>query len=176
MTAEETMIGALAARGPHPKWAEKLNLFGQFVGGWEVSIVYHLPDGGQRRLEGEWLFGWALEGRAIQDVWIAHRRSLRQAGIDDLPTEYGTTVRFYDPVIDAWRSTWIGPVRGVVMPFIGRPVGEEIVLEGSFEPGVSTRWIFSAVTARTFHWRAEESRDGWKTQRLQQEMDARRRA
>jgi hypothetical protein len=85
-------------------------------------------------------------------------------------------VRFYDPAIDAWRSTWIGPVRGVVMPFIGRQVGDEIVLEGSFEPGASTRWIFSEITARAFHWRAEESRDGWQTRRLQQEMNARRRA
>lgn len=169
------MLGALGAPGPHPKWAEKLNLFGQFVGAWDVSITYYPPEGGEQRMEGKWLFGWALEGRAVQDVWIAHRRSLR-TGSEETPTEFGTTVRFYDPAIDAWRSTWIGPVRGVVMPFIGRQVGDEIVLEGSFEPGASTRWIFSEITARAFHWRAEESRDGWQTRRLQQEMKARRRA
>jgi hypothetical protein len=170
------MIGALAATGPHPHWAEKLNLFGQFVGEWAVSIVYYPAEGGERRMEGEWLFGWALEGRAIQDVWIAQHRSQRGTSAGSEPTEYGTTVRFYDPSIDAWRSTWIGPVRGVVMPFIGRPVGEEIVLEGTFAPGVSTRWIFSQITPQTFHWRAEESRDGWKTRWLQQEMRASRRS
>lgn len=174
MSPPNSMIAALAASKPDLKLADKLRLFGQFVGGWDVSIVYYPLDEPERRLEGEWHFGWVLEGRVIQDVWIARRRSLRRVPDDSAPTEYGTTVRFYDPTIEAWRSTWIGPVRGVVMPFIGRPVGDEIVLEGSFEPGVDTRWIFSQITAETFHWRAVESRDGWATHRLQQVMDARR--
>ena len=67
------------------------------------------------------------------------------------PGEWGTTLRFYDPAIDAWRSTWIGPRKHVVMPFLARQVGDEIVLEGSFQEGSLTRWIFSDVTPATFH-------------------------
>lgn len=168
------MLTALAAPGPDPQWAAELQLFGQFVGSWDVDIVYHQPDGTERRVDGEWHFGWVLEGRAIQDVWIAPRRTLRHAGGAAPAGDYGATLRFYDPEMKAWRSTWIGPVRRVVMPFIARPVGDEIVLEGSFEPGVATRWIFSEVTPTTFRWRAVESRDGWKTETLRQEMRGRR--
>lgn len=172
MNASKSLIQALHASGPDPRHAKELQLFGQFVGAWDVDIVYHQPDGTQRRLDGEWHFGWVLEGRAIQDVWIAPRRSLRETEAAAPAGEYGATMRFYDPEIQAWRSTWIGPVRRVVMPFVARPVGDEIVLEGMFEPGVSTRWIFSQITATTFHWRAEESRDGWATRILRQEMRA----
>jgi hypothetical protein len=86
----------------------------------------------------------------------------------------GTTVRFYDPRIDAWRSTWIGPAKGLVLPFIARPVGDEIVLEGSFEDDKLTRWIFSEVAPNSFRWRAVESNDAERNWSLVQEMSARR--
>ena len=163
----------LTARQAHPAHADKLHLFGQFVGAWDVDITNYPADGPARQIAGEWHFAWVLDGRAIEDVWIAPRRSLRKPGTED-GGEYGATLRFYDPKIDAWRSTWHGPARGVVMPFIGRQVGKEIVLEGSFEPGVATRWIFSDITDRTFHWRSVESRDGWRTERMDQKMVAAR--
>ena len=34
---------------------------------------------------------------------------------------HGSTIRFYDPSIDAWRSTWIEPVNGRVLRFVGAP-------------------------------------------------------
>ncbi len=161
----------LTARRAHPAHADKLRLFGQFVGAWDVDIHNYPADGPERRVAGEWHFAWVLEGRAIEDVWVAPKRSLRR-GAAEPAGEYGATLRFYDPQIDAWRSTWHGPVRGVVMNFIGRQAGREIVLDGSFEPGVATRWIFSEITSRKFHWRAMESRDDWRTERITQEMFA----
>jgi hypothetical protein len=148
------------AEGPDPALAEKLALFGQFVGSWDLEIVYHDPE---RRLSGEWHFAWALDGRAVQDVWIA-------PGV-----EWGTTLRFFDPRIDAWRSTWIGPHKGLVLPFVAKQVGDEIVLERE-EVGTTTRWIFSEVAPESFHWRAVESRDGGESWTLVQEMDAVKRA
>ena len=88
--------------------------------------------------------------------------------------EYGATLRFYDPKIDAWRSTWIGPARGWVLPFIARQVNDEIVLEGNFE-GLSRKWIFSEITLESFYWRSIESSDQWASHRMIQEMFARRR-
>jgi hypothetical protein len=88
--------------------------------------------------------------------------------------DYGATLRFYDPKIDAWRSTWIGPVKGYVLPFIAHEIGDEIVLEGNFESGKSRKWIFSDITNESFKWRAVESDDGWLTQQKVQEMSARR--
>jgi hypothetical protein len=167
------MIEALRSDGPHPQLAPKLQLFGQFVGSWDVEITNHKPDGSREVVQGEWHFGWVLEGRAIQDVWIAPKRSLRETS-RGITGDYGATLRFYDPKIDAWRSTWIGPAKGYVLPFIARQVGDEIVLEGNFESGKSRKWIFSDITNESFKWRAIESDDGWLTQQKVQEMSARR--
>jgi hypothetical protein len=168
------MIDALQSSGPHPALADKLRLFGQFVGSWDVEVVNYLPGGDRRVMSGEWHFDWVLEGRAIQDVWIAPRRGLRGEPVDELG-DYGATLRFFDPVLGAWRSTWIGPCKGYVKPFIARQVGEEIILEASFAPGSVTRWIFSAITPDSFRWRHVESFDQWATHTLHQEMTARRR-
>jgi hypothetical protein len=167
------MIEALRSDGPLPELAAKLQLFGQFVGSWDVEITNYKPDGSREVVQGEWHFGWALEGRAIQDVWIAPKRSLR-ASSEGQSGDYGATLRFYDPKIDGWRSTWIGPVKGYVLPFIARQVGDEIVLEGNSEPGKARKWIFSDITSESFRWRAIESDDEWLTQQKVQEMSARR--
>jgi hypothetical protein len=86
----------------------------------------------------------------------------------------GVTIRVHDPSINAWRSTWIGPKHAVVMPFIGREEGGEIVLEGSFDPGLTTRWIFSDIQPGWFRWRAVESTDDGASWSLRQEMAATR--
>jgi hypothetical protein len=174
MQSKSAMIAALQSTQPRAEIAAKLQLFGQFVGSWDVEVIFHKPDGTRQSVQGEWHFGWVLDGRAIQDVWITPKRSLR-AGAEEAGGEYGATLRFYDPKIDAWRSTWIGPARGFVLPFIARQIDDEIVLEGDFEPDASRKWIFSDITADSFHWRAIESTDHWITYRMVQEMFATRR-
>jgi hypothetical protein len=89
-------------------------------------------------------------------------------------TMFGTTVRFYDPKIDAWRSTWLSPLKGLVQLFIGHKVNDEIVLE--LQNGdIPEKWIFSEITPASFRWRAEETHDGGKTWLLTEEMHIRRR-
>ena len=167
------LIYALTAPGPAADLAEKLNLFGRLVGSWDVDLISHRFDPIlANRVECEWHFGWVLGGRAIQDVWIAPKRALRQNG--DTRGEWGTMIRFYDKAIDAWRCTWHGPQRGVARSFIARPVDNRIVLEGIFEDEGPLRWIFSEITNNSFHWRSVVSSDNWKTEKMIQEMFARR--
>jgi hypothetical protein len=45
MNNNSAMIEALRSNGPHPELAAKLQLFGQFVGSWEVEIINYRPDG-----------------------------------------------------------------------------------------------------------------------------------
>src|SRR5438132_10558393 len=71
---------ALFARGPDPKLARTLDLFGQFVGNWDIDVVNHLPDGKTQTMKGEWHFGWILAGAAFQDVWRVPQRAERAAG------------------------------------------------------------------------------------------------
>ena len=82
-------VGLDRTKGPAGEHADKLMLFGQFVGDWEFDLIEIRPDGTKVNAKGEWHFGWVLEGRAVQDVWIVH--SLKPGGT---AAEYGTTVRF----------------------------------------------------------------------------------
>lgn len=168
-TADPAVEG-LSAASPDPALADKLMLFGQFVGDWDiVEARYPQPDGSSVTRTGEIHFGWILEGRAVQDVWMGtdpETGKVRPAG---------STVRFYDPAIDAWHSIWIAPRFGVVQSFVGRKVKDEIVLESKNAKGHLENWIFSEIARDAFRWRAEESRDEGKTWALTEEMRVARR-
>jgi hypothetical protein len=120
---------------------EKLMLFGRFVGDWDIIRDRSLlPDGKWRQQKGELHWGWILDGRAVQDVWT----SIDEKTGKSIPE--GTTVRFYDPAIDAWHSVWLAPTQSAVKTFIGREVGSEIVLQGRTKEGHPLKWIFSEIT------------------------------
>jgi hypothetical protein len=170
------MIVALAAEGPFHECADKLMLFGRLVGGWNIEDR-HFDLEGQitKEQQGEWHFSWVLEGRAIQDVILTPPREERHK--TGAPAqEYGTTVRFYDPRIAAWRVTFIAPVFGGVVNLIARPVGEEIVLEGRAPDNKLYRWVFSDITDDSFRWRGYESADEGRTWLMGEEIQGRRRA
>lgn len=156
--------------GPDPQVKEKLMLFGQFVGDWDiVEARYPQADGTEIRLSGEVRFGWVLDGRAIQDVWITHHENPPR------PVSAGTTIRFYDPKINVWHCIWVAPPLGIMQTFVARDVDSEIVLEGTITDGYPERWIFSEITRNSFHWRSIESNDDMKTWRLTEEMRIERR-
>ena len=75
-----------------------------------------------------------------------------------------------------WKVTWNGVLAGVVITFVGREVGSEILQEGTYPDGKPTRWIFSEITADPFRWRNEISTDRGHTFQLQQHFTARRRS
>jgi hypothetical protein len=148
---------------------DKLSLFGQFVGDWEiVECRFRRADGSWGTDRGEVHWNWILEGRALQDVWITIDEKIQKAVPD------GTTVRFYDPKIDAWRITWISATQGAVKTLIGRQAGREIVLEGTTDDGQMMKWIFSDITPNSFRWHSEYSRDEGRSWSLREEMQIRR--
>jgi hypothetical protein len=157
------MIDALAATGPHPDHAEQLMLFGRFVGAWDMEGERIAADGARTPFRGEWHFGWVLDGRAIQDVLISH------------PVEYGTTVRFYDPVTDLWEITWITPPGRAVRRLQARADGDGIRLEGRDPAGHLLRWTFTDIAAGSFTWSGFRSDDEGATWRREEEMRLTRR-
>ena len=166
------LIRALHVTGPAGEHAGKLMLFGRFVGSWHLEWTGTDPEGQPATMSGELHFGWVLGGRAIQDIWVVPGRG--QPGEGQPPLAFhGSTIRFYDPAIDAWRSTWIEPVNGRVRRFIGRPSGDGIVLL-SDEEDPQLRWRFTDITADSFTWRAEISRDGGATLHFDEQMLATR--
>ena len=163
-------IRGLMAQGPNPELREKLELFGQFVGDWEGLAQFFKPDGTELGPSqgGEVHWGWILDGMALQDVWC----SLDKETGKQVPL--GTTIRFYDPKIDAWQSIWITPLGNDVARFVGRKVGERIVLEGKDSTGKHLRWMFSEIKPDSFTWTGEESKDEGRTWVLVSRMRIRR--
>ena len=102
---------ALSSTGPAADRADKMSLYGWLIGDWRFDAVMHADDGARHTGEGEIHFAWVLEGRAIQDVWIL-------PGIF-----FGTTLRIYDPGLDAWHILWSDPLKQLYTRQIGRARG-----------------------------------------------------
>lgn len=162
MTTASSLIDVLHSAGPAPDRADKMHLYGQLIGRWTMDAVVYADDGTQHKGRGEIHFGWVLEGRAIQDVWI-------------LPGFFhGTTLRIYDPNLDAWHILWSDPLRQFYARQIGRARDEDIVQEGRDEKGETIRWSFTAIKPASFRWLGERSRDNGATWQLQADFQARR--
>jgi hypothetical protein len=161
---DRTFLSTLHADAPAPDRAEGMGLYGWLIGDWAMEAVVHADDGTRHAAKGEIHFGWVLEGRAIQDVWI-------------LPGFfYGTTLRVYDPGLDAWHILWSDPVKQYYTRQIGRAVGRDIIQDGKTDDGTPVRWSFTEITPDSFLWRGERSLDGGASWQVQAEFRARRTA
>jgi hypothetical protein len=159
-----TLSDVLDAQAPAAEHAAAMMLYGQFVGSWEGEATTYPPEGTPMKHSAEVHFGWVLEGRAVQDVWIVPARRDRRAPLGPRNL-YGTTLRVYDPAADAWNVTWTNPPNGAYTRLVGRREGERIVQVGDDRDG-RNRWIFQAIAPDTFHWTGEISTDGGQTWRL----------
>ena len=84
----------LAATGRSPEIPEENDVYGWLVGSWDLEVLHYAAvDIAPLHIQGEVHFGWVLEGRAIQDVWIMPRRSDRTPSTDKANNMYGTTLR-----------------------------------------------------------------------------------
>ncbi len=114
--APNGLPGSLHAEGPAADRAGRMGLYGWLIGAWRIDDTELLADGTQRRRPGEWHFGWVLEGRAVQDIWIVPPRGMRHAADSAASAEYcGTTLRVYDPRIDAWQVQYTDPVAQIYL-------------------------------------------------------------
>lgn len=151
---------ALLSPGPTSGLGDKLNLYGRFVGAWTFHASRHLEDGTVLTGRGEVHFGWVLEGRAVQDVWILPARNTDPQPSLGKWTFYGTTLRVYDPGADAWHIFWSDPRNLYFSRQLGRAEGDTIVQVGVDGICSSVRWSFSRITEDSFRWLGERSHDG----------------
>jgi GNAT superfamily N-acetyltransferase len=172
----DSMLTVLSAQGPVAEYSSHLMLYGRFVGAWDGTVTVYRRDGTSRTESCEVYFDWVLEGRAIQDVWIAPARKDRaEPGRDGSKDMYGTTIRVYDPENDNWQITWIDPNTQGYGRMTGRQLGDDIVQEYVDEDGVRWEWRFTDMTDESFRWLARESSDDGKSWQLRNEFDMRRR-
>jgi hypothetical protein len=165
-----SFIEALHSDRPAADRADKMALYAFLIGRWSMDGIIYINDGAKKSFkQGIVCAGWVLEGRALQDIWAV-------PGLF-----YGTTLRIYDPGLDAWQIFWSDPLNQVYLYQVGRALGEDIVQEGKETPGLARlfqtsqagesaatiRWIFSDIMDNSFRWRSERSTDGvnWQLQR-----------
>jgi hypothetical protein len=159
-------LETLFAEEPAPGLEAEMQLYGRLCGRWRTSITYFPLDGPERHQDGEWTFGYALEGRAVLDIWKVDADKLNSH-------ECGLCVRVYDPRLKLWRFTFHGPVQGATINMLAFAAGADIVQE-RYANGRCERWIFSDITPERFFWRAIVSTDGGAHWRTAQTVDARR--
>jgi hypothetical protein len=159
---ETSLSRVLHAPGPDPERSSKLALYAWLVGHWKFEVTTIANDRTTHSGGGEIYAGWVLRGRAIQDVWMIPRLADRRPGVAQMPGAgnwYGTTLRIYDPGIDAWRILWSDPATNFFSQQIGRARDSDIVQEGPDPRGGQMRWTFTEIKPDSFHWSAEHSAD-----------------
>jgi hypothetical protein len=173
--AQESFLTALPAEGRSSEIPESADVYGWLVGGWDLDVVhYRAVDVSTRGIKAEAHFARVLEGRAVQDVWIMPRRDARTDTVNKDMNMYGTTLRVWDPSIQAWRITWINPASNHVEHQIGRRVGSDIVQIGVRFDGTPTRWRFTEITHDSFHWLGDALQADGTTWTLEGEFLAKR--
>lgn len=125
----QAMVKTLPASGPHPSLGDEARVFDRFVGAWDCEYTFFAEDGGVKRASGELKFGWILDGRAMQDIWITYPEEPSKE------RSVGASVRFFDPKSKVWRVLFVNPEYGSFITVQGRAEGDRIVLRGVNEDG-----------------------------------------
>lgn len=152
--AASVLAGLMVSEAPRPELVDAFQPFAPLIGSWDLDVSWYDDDGAMtRQAKGEWHFAWALDGRAVADIWITPSRAARATDGDG---EWGLTIRIHDPELGAFRSTWMGPKNAFVMTFIGHPGENAITLEAREPKAAKTRWIFTEISETGFNWRNED--------------------
>jgi hypothetical protein len=155
------MVTALQAMGSHPSLGDQAKVFGRLVGTWDVEYTDFSKNGKVTHRSGEFLVGWVMDGRAIQDLFIIHPSTAHKEGF------IGTTLRYFDPKSGTWSVTFIDPENGAVETLKGGALGDDrIVLLSQNTDGKVSRWSFEDIRPDSWVFRDERSSDGGKTWRL----------
>jgi len=154
VAAAKVLAGLMVSDAPRPEYLEAFRPFAPLIGSWDLDVTWYDENGDvTRTTKGEWHFAWALDGRAVADVWITPSRAARPTDGDG---EWGLTIRIHDPALGAFRSTWMGPKHAFVMTFIGHATDNSITLDSREPLASTTRWIFTDISETGFHCRNED--------------------
>jgi hypothetical protein len=158
------MTAVLQAAGPHPSLGDAVKVFDRLAGTWDGEYNTFSKDGKTTRSLGEWTFGWVLDGRAMQDLFIINPSvTLKERYV-------GVSLRYFDPKSQTWSVTFIDPENNVVETLTGGAVGDDrIVLSSQGADGKQRRWSLVDIQRDSWVFRDETSLDGGKTWRLIEE-------
>jgi hypothetical protein len=157
------MVTARQAWGPHPSSGGQAKVFGRLVGVWDGEYTEFSRNGNETRSSGEWLFGWVMDGRAIQGLFIIHPSAVRKERY------FGTTLSYFDSKPGKWSKTFVDPENGAVETLTGVSMADDrVVLLGQEMDGKESRWSFDNIRTDSWDFRDERSTDGGKTWRIRE--------
>jgi hypothetical protein len=166
----QAMVAELAASRPHPSLGDESKVFERLVGIWDCDFGFPNNDGTVTHRKGEILFGWVMDGHAIQDLWIGYPTGPGKE------RTIGTTIRFFDTAQKQWRIVFVGPQNNYLVTAQGGAEDDRIVLRGVDTDGIPIRWTFSEITLNSFHWQGAKSHDGGKSWKIDEDHHMTRRA
>ena len=123
---------------------EEYDYFGKLIGSWKLNYTDRNIS---CSVKGEWHFSWVLEGMAIQDVIVLPSRDTKTE-IPHPLTEYGTTLRVYNPNTHAWDIAYC--YTGEIIRLEARKQDDMIVLTNIDDN--KKKWVFVKIEENTFHW------------------------
>jgi hypothetical protein len=169
-STREAMINVLRSEDANPSIGDEAKTFDRLVGTWDADFTFYRADGSVFHKKGELLFGWVMDGHAIQDLWIGYPSENQKE------RTIGTTIRFFDTALKQWRVVFVNPQFNYVVTAQGGREGDRIVLHGRDTDGLPIRWTFSEMKPDSFHWQGEKSHDGGKTWKVEEDHHMKRRS
>jgi len=170
---DHSFTNLLAAPGPHESLGAHAKTYGRVIGSWKGELHNHMFGAPARTSSIEVSFGWVLEGRAVEDVWITPARGERSPPSPSNFNWYGSTLRVFDPARQSWRAVWTDPASQLHIELEGRSIGEDVVQLGTRD-GQPIRWTFSDIRDDSFTWRAHILEPDGVNFRLEVEINLRR--
>ena len=163
------MATALAATAANPSLGDQAKVLSRLVGTWDVEYTDFMKDGTTLHRTGEFMVGWIMDGRALQDLWIVDPWGKHK------DREVYTDVDYFDAKSRTWHAIFVDPQDGSVARFTASDLGSNrLVLESKEIDAGDTRWSFNDIHLNSFIWRDEGSSDGGKTWRLRSEYHMKR--
>lgn len=166
----KSLLEVLAAAEPSARYPHRIATFGRLVGRWAVTST-------RRELEGAeweddaftWTVAYILDGRGVQDV-----AAVEDAQAPDGVRTVSTSVRVYDPLLGAWRVSYLEPERGEYAQLIASAHRDGIRQDGTRSDDKLIRWNFSGITGDRYLWDSWVSDDEGRTWWLQAHNEGRR--
>ena len=97
------MVRALQAAHAHPSLGGHAGAIDRLIGTWDVAYTDFSTSGRVTHRTGELIFGWVMDGRVVQDLWIVDPSAA------DREREVYTDLFYFDPKSDTWHTAFVDP-------------------------------------------------------------------
>ena len=142
----DTFAEALLSRKTD-KIPDEYDWFALLLGDWDCDYYDEPKEGHKRHVKGEWLFRRILEGAGIQDIFIFPSRATKET--EPQPDgEYGSSFRMFNKAEGYYDVVYTCDHCMKRLCFTKQ--GDKLV--GKVLSEENAYWIFSDITADSFHW------------------------